>query len=639
MSSRLSVKDLPALQEMRALCLQSIDEMYSSYLPTNPTPNNKDILPRIERKIDKILVRMENQGEPDVTDNSRIFDQQEDIEYDECAQLLQSIFHGYFESNRRRVKLFLNEIETEPTAERVMKYLSDSLLTTSSYHEICGILNISDLLEESELVQIQVKSKDIFSKLLNSKESDVQSLLRAWAMKRVDNFAIDCSSIPRRCPWSKQHFDYISFTGKPNLASLTIPLFIELKDLQDTKCKNLSLYTKEYKSISQSLERMMSLQSLNETVSFIGSIATCGRIGWVIYLTRKKEIGSKHFLIDTIHIATLPIEDILPLFLTLSKRGFQDPSFFLNEDSLVISRLLPRLGVHSAFCQIKLLEFRNCALYEITPCSDKRIIQNNAQRFLIKVGRDPIRAKHEVSIISKLHDHLSSNHPLLSYLLGTELLLNGEGIARLINEEALSSLIPSFHERKNSQVLSLNDFLPDLIHSSWADVEITDPWWCLQAESLETMSSSTSYSAIAMRKGKISGIDISNPEILTLLERDMNACWSAGVAHTDLRSTNFIFLDDRLYVIDFDLAVIKQIEQDDFVWITDLSQGDRKDCIEKIVSNPTLPLKWTKANEMKMLFKGMIAFITQSSSSSPKSSIQSRSTSTIPTGKYRPISK
>lgn len=357
-----------------------------------------------------------------------------------------------------------------------------------------------------------------------------------------------------------------------------------------------------------------------------------------MYLIRKKETGSKHFLIDVIHITTLPVEDILPLFLTLSKRGFQDPSFFLNEDSLVISRLLLRLGVHPAFCQIKLLECRNCALYEITPCSDKRIIQNNTQRFLIKVGRDPIRAKHEVSIISKLHDHLSSNHPLLSYLLGTELLIDGEGIARLINEEALSSLIPSFHERKNSQVLSLSDFLPDLIHSSWADTELTgaySPWWCLQVESLEAMSSSpASYSAIAMRKGKISGMDISNPEILTLLEKDINACWSAGVAHTDLRSTNFIFLDDRLYIIDFDLAVTKQIEQDDFVWITDLSQGDRRDCIEKVVPNQTLPLKWTKANEMKMLFQGMIAFITQSSSSSPKSSIQSRSTSIHPTGKY-----
>eukprot|EP01040_Poterioochromonas_malhamensis_P015896 gene15896-17892_t len=394
-SFSLSAKDLTTLLEMRALCLQSIDEMYSSYLPTNPNPNNNDILPLIERKIDQILVRMENQIETDGTDNSRNFDQQEDSEYDECAQLLQSIFQGYFESNRRRIKLFINEIETEPTAERVMKYLSDSLSTSSSYHEICGILNISDLLEESELAQIQVRSKDIFSKLLKSKESDVQSLLRAWAMERVDNFAIDCSSLPRRCPWSKQHFDYISFTGKPDLASLTIPVFLEMKDLQDTKDKNLSLYTKEYKSISQSLERMMSLQSLNETVSFIGSIATCGRIGWVMYLIRKKETGSKHFLIDAIHITTLPVEDILPLFLTLSKRGFQDPSFFLNEDSLVISRLLLRLGVHPAFCQIKLLECRNCALYEITPCSDKRIIQNNTQRFLIKVGRDPIRAKHE----------------------------------------------------------------------------------------------------------------------------------------------------------------------------------------------------------------------------------------------------
>lgn len=99
---------------MRALCLQSIDEMYSSYLPTNPNPNNNDILPLIERKIDQILVRLENQDETDSTDNSRNFDQQEDSGYDECAHLVQSIFQRYFESNRRRIKLFLNEIETEP---------------------------------------------------------------------------------------------------------------------------------------------------------------------------------------------------------------------------------------------------------------------------------------------------------------------------------------------------------------------------------------------------------------------------------------------------------------------------------------------------------------------------------------------
>lgn len=118
MSSRLSVKDLPALQEMRALCLQSIDEMYSSYLPTNPTPNNKDILPRIERKVDKILVRMENQGEPDVTDNSRIFDQQEDIEYDECASYYNRSFMAILrvieeESSYFSMRLKLNQQQKE----------------------------------------------------------------------------------------------------------------------------------------------------------------------------------------------------------------------------------------------------------------------------------------------------------------------------------------------------------------------------------------------------------------------------------------------------------------------------------------------------------------------------------------------
>jgi serine/threonine protein kinase len=295
----------------------------------------------------------------------------------------------------------------------------------------------SDSVARQREKDLEVISKKTFSKLLINKTEDVFSRENREKLVQKELFAVirkeedlclcllDCSDSPRNCPFIKlKNGDSRSFhyQGKPDLASVLLPCFIEIKDKASEGFSG-PLTSKEYDCIQQVLERIEGISMLNETVKKIFGIATCGRRAWVLVFTRNYVTESKYIIQDLLSIFPIEIKDILPLVYRLNSLVSNDPFFYLSDHMLVLAKLVQKLGFHPGFVRIQLYKNANSSLYLVNPYEftstslELPDIKHIHIGFIIKINKSPGRGLHEATVLKELSEQ-KKFQKALKYLIG-----------------------------------------------------------------------------------------------------------------------------------------------------------------------------------------------------------------------------
>lgn len=102
--------------------------------------------------------------------------------------------------------------------------------------------------------------------------------------------------------------------------------------------------------------------------------------------------------------------------------------------------------------------------------------------------------------------------------------------------------------------------------------------------------------------------------LFNLIENDLNYLNSIKIAHTDIRLSNLLMFNNRVFIIDYDNAVCFENEEKCILSAKDILPGDRLDCIKEALfkkkdSSLDESFEWSLQNEKNMAQNALFKFL------------------------------
>lgn len=310
-----------------------------------------------------------------------------------------------------------------------------------SFDVILEILGISSVACASSVDDANTFANILNSLLKRKKENEVQAELLKFLRNSGENALIDCSSSSRNAPFlmlSDSTKDCCTFSSRPDLASLALPLFLELKDSPSevrSGMKYVELSSKEYEVIQQVIRRIQSQKKLNDLLKRIICFATCGCRAWMVVFSRSIQRDSQRdgpFLHDHINVCRISIEDIYPLILSLNQQAIQDPFIYVHPDMGTLAYAMRQLQIHPGYALVKMIKYEEngTRIFEIQPyvfSGSKHAVQipmekesikrdqtnpkkNFCKKLVVKINQKNhgSHSRREITAISRVYSRLNS---------------------------------------------------------------------------------------------------------------------------------------------------------------------------------------------------------------------------------------
>ena len=337
---------------------------------------------------------------------------------------------------------------------------------------------------------------------------------------------------------------------RPDVASLVLPMFLELKSDGGMDGTTVA----DFDVLLQSLQRLQTLVDVKGFLTRAFCFAVSSRNAYVVSYQRDEEcFGSidRFRPYQTFNILKLDRKDICKVWCLLTNTALQYPSFFMSKDAMALQTTLDAIKVPMQNTRVCLASSGTSNVYFVTTYDIAGHLPLDSPTLAIKINRNLLRHAMEVKAQKRIAAvYLDEGKHY--YVLGCCTL--SDHLETLVYDQigTLPVQYPVVQVDKGLKetisTLSLRDDVSNVSKPSWYR---------------NCPGKQMAFGALVMHPGRTEApIDTTQSQFEKDLRESFAMVSKAKVWHTDYRSSNLMFFPssssccfDKWSIIDFDLSV------------------------------------------------------------------------------------
>ena len=354
-------------------------------------------------------------------------------------------------------------------------------------------------------------------------------------------------------------------TAKPDIVSRACPMVMEFTLARsDRKLKD---------GLQQVLERLHLLLSVNCFIKrAFGFAVNGGTSSFLVSIRRKLVRDQPHWYEDTVHIRKIATTHVAGIWNELTKKAQRDLCFVLHRDVFALAatlRAMSQATPQSAsppptpdwdlsrlvgYAKIGLRGLSSSRVYGVYPSSviteeKSRFIRtpNDKPAFVVKINDSPARSCREHSALKRLAEYFVLSPPLAQLFYVHQSFVLKNWVASDSDTATFSSVAVDGYSRTLREAFSLRDQLAGLCLDTQDAIQDTCWWHPLFHRSLPNETSTCEKATVAtvvMKEARrLKSVEsTARIDVEDCLVRWLSHIHKAGVLHTDLRSSNIMWL-------------------------------------------------------------------------------------------------
>jgi len=360
-------------------------------------------------------------------------------------------------------------------------------------------------------------------------------------------------------------------TGKPDGTSTVAPMDLEIKS--DGMTGELAKI--DWQVLRQAVERVVARMHLSSYLKFAVAFAVTNRSAWCVLGKRDETKQTCSLIIERIAYA-----EVTRLWLVITQKCQQDPTFFLTSDGPLIWASLKSIGFPPWMCQVKWLASSMSRVYAVT--MPEYYQWGNNQRILGINVATSCSATYALKVVQSTEDYQREVDAL-------------DAVAKETASEKLEFYALGCFEKGTGPKCFQG-------HTSWANLEVVTPssrvdgWW------EKDFDLNGNGGVIFMRVG-INNKTVPWTDLVDGVSESLRLAHKAGYLHCDVRRSNIMKFGNKWCLIDFGLSC-KLEDPNNY----DLEPGAQADSVGPRVKGcyrRNCPIHYTIGDDYEMLLTMM----------------------------------